>query len=104
MSVESAEHPVQLGYSDRSADAWIGSVFDDAARKMRLPETCVQREPRRGAKLVLGIHTDEAAVGTRLHRRIQTRRASVVEDQPERLRILLRESVESSAQVVATGD
>src|SRR6266446_8672623 len=60
-AVEGAEDPVKLRHAKRGADARIDVVFGEPARKMRVAEPAIEREPVSNAVLVFGEERKEPA-------------------------------------------
>ena len=104
MPIESAKNPVQFWNSNRYARARAEGVLGRRSGKVRLTKAAIQSEPGRRLDLILNIGRKNTPGGFFDVRRAEVGRALVVIDQAERLAILLREAVDTCAQIVALPD
>jgi hypothetical protein len=102
MAVKTAQYPVKFGNKQGSADARAAGVFQNVAREMGLAQAGVHREPTRDLELIFDVCGKKAAMRIRGRgKQIGTIRRLGIASELEQLVVLLREPIESGAQIVA---
>src|SRR5882724_2296644 len=99
-AVEGAENPIELRHAKSSTDARIHIGFGEPARKMRVAEPAIEREPIGDAVLIFGKERKEPASWA--FRLAERRTGAVGSHETKECVVLLREAIETGACIVPT--